>query len=118
MTDSRNPNADEKKRWLDDPKNVDKIWYGLIAICVLLFVADFFVVKHPYFKIETLPNFWGFYGFISCVVLVRAAAQLRRVLMREEDYYEKIDAEFGADDALKQPEGGSGDAAGRSDGVR
>ena len=87
------PPPGEKKRWLDDPKNVDKIWYGLIIVCVALFFADFAYKKHPYFEsMENLPNFYGFYGFVGCVFLVLAAAQLRKVLMRDEDYYEKHDA--------------------------
>lgn len=87
-------NPDEKPGWADKPKNVQRIWYGLIAICVLLFFADFFVEKHPYFDIENVPNFYGFYGFVGCVVLVLAAAQMRKVIMRDEDYYEKKDAEY------------------------
>lgn len=82
----------ERPRWLDEKKNVDLIWFGLIAICVLLFFADFLVEKHPYFDIENVPNFYGFYGFVGCVFLVLAAAQLRKILMRPENYYEKKDA--------------------------
>jgi len=85
---------DGKRWWLDDPKNIDKIWYGLIAVCVALFFADFFVEKHPYFGIENLPNFYGFYGFAACFFLVLAAVQLRKVLMRDEDYYERRDATY------------------------
>lgn len=88
------PADDGKKYWLDDPKNVDKIWYGLIGICVLLFFADFLYEKHPYFAPEELPNFYGFYGFVGCVFLVLTAAQLRKILMRPENYYEKKDAVF------------------------
>ena len=40
-------------------------------------------------------NFYGFYGFIGCVFLVLAAAQLRKVLMRDEDYYERKSDEDG-----------------------
>lgn len=91
MTDHhKNPN--EKPGWADKPENVQRIWYGLIAVCVLLTIADFFYEKHPYFPIENLPNFYGVYGFVGCVFLVLAAAQLRKVLMRPENYYEKKDA--------------------------
>jgi len=83
---------DGKRWWLDDPRNIDKIWYGLIAVCVALFFADFLYEKHPYFSIEHLPNFYGFYGFVACIILVLAAAQLRKVLMRDEDYYERDEA--------------------------
>lgn len=89
---SQSPN--KKSYWLEKPGSVQKIWYGLIGVCVLLFVADFFVEKHPYFDLEKLPNFYGFYGFIGCVVLVLAAAQLRHILMKPENYYEKRDARY------------------------
>lgn len=89
------PRPGEKKYWLDNPKNVDLIWYALAGACFLLFVADFFVEKHPHFPIEEWVNFYGFYGFIGCVFLVLAAAQLRKVLMRDEDYYERKSDEDG-----------------------
>ena len=37
----------------------------------------------------TLFGFHAVYGFVACVVLVLAAKQLRRVLMRDENYYER-----------------------------
>ena len=48
MTDQQQPpnNVDEKKYWLDDKKNVDKIWYGLIAICGLTVLGDAFYQTH------------------------------------------------------------------------
>lgn len=91
MTDHHH-NPDEKPGWADSPKTVQRIWYALIGVCVLLFVADFFYEKHPYFPIENILNFYGLYGFVGCVFLVLAAAQLRKVLMRPENYYEKKDA--------------------------
>ncbi len=91
--------TDGKSYWLDDKKNIDKIWYGMIAICAALTVADFFVGKHPYFSIEKIPNFYGIYGFVACVFLVLAAAQLRKVLMRDEDYYQRLEEERHPGDA-------------------
>lgn len=79
---------------LDRPAVVRRIYHVLIAVCVLLGLTD--VVNlvlhlyhhHAYFAIEDLPNFYGFYGLIGCIFLVLTAKQLRRVLMREEDYYD------------------------------
>ncbi|MBL4620072.1 MAG: hypothetical protein JKX88_08250 [Marinicaulis sp.] len=85
--------ADGKSYWLDDKKNVGKIWHGMIVICVALTVADFFIDKHPYFSIEKILNFYGIFGFVSCVFLVLTAAQLRKVLMRDEDYYQRLEEE-------------------------
>jgi hypothetical protein len=40
-------------------------------------------------KAEMFPTFYGLYGFVSCVLLVVAAKELRKVLMRSEDYYDR-----------------------------
>ena len=81
--------ADEKRRWLDNPKNVDKIVYGVYAISAFLLVIDPFIHKHGPFAIEHWWGFYGIYGFISCVFLVLAAKELRNLIMRREDYYDR-----------------------------
>lgn len=78
----------ERKYWLDDTRNVDKIYYAVVAICAGLIVADLFYDKHAKFIVEDWFGFYGFYGFVGCVFLVLAAKQLRRILMRSEDYYD------------------------------
>ncbi len=78
----------EKRTWLDEPRNVDRIVYALYAVCGLLLVIDPFVHKHGPFAIEHWFGFYGIFGFVACVALVLAAKQLRRILMRSEDYYD------------------------------
>lgn len=85
------PPPDERRYWLDDKRNVDKVWYGVIAICALLFAADAFYHKHVVVPAEGWFGFYGIYGFVACVFLVLAARGLRRLLMRSEDYYDKSD---------------------------
>jgi len=80
---------DEPKRWLDDKRNVNKIVYALYALSALLLVIDPFVHKHGPFEIEHLWGFYGLYGFIGCVFLVLAAKELRKLVMRSEDYYDR-----------------------------
>jgi hypothetical protein len=65
------------------------------AVCIGLFAADFIIHRHIYHDWENLPGFYAIYGFVACVVLVLIATQMRKVLMRDEDYY---DHEEGADD--------------------
>ena len=95
----------EPKRWLDDPQNVKKIIRGFYWLCGLVIVVDliFSVVwhKHAIFKqeeslrtLETLPAFYGIYGFLACVGLVYLSKLMRswngkNVLMRDEDYWDK-----------------------------
>ncbi len=79
--------------WLDQPRNVSLIVWSLVAVCVLLFFADAFYHKHPYFEIEQLFGFYGVYGFFVCVALVLAAKWMRTILMRPEDYYDQAETQ-------------------------
>ena len=83
-----NPGTDEKKYWLDESRNVDKIYWGVILISALLFLCDALYHKHPEFGIEKVFGFYGLYGFVACVGLVLAAKGLRVLLMRGEDFYD------------------------------
>lgn len=80
---------DDRKYWLDDPRNVTRICWALYAVCGLLFVADAFYHKHPHFAAESWFGFYAIYGFVACVGLVLAAKVLRVILKRPEDYYDK-----------------------------
>ena len=86
MSDS---NLDEKTYWLDCPKNVAKVFWGVVAVCVLLFAADAFYHKHVELQAEAYFGFYGIYGFVACIALVLAAKELRKILMRGEDYYDR-----------------------------
>jgi hypothetical protein len=86
MTDHR---VNDRERWLDDPRNVKKIIRGLFAICAVVALADLFPYKHHlHFDFEYWPGFYSIFGFVACVFLVLAATQLRKVLKRDEDYYD------------------------------
>ena len=80
--------GDEKRFWLDDKRNVDKIVIALVIVCAGLFVADFFYHKHVHFAFEDWFGFFGWFGFIGCVALVLAAKELRKLVKRGEDYYD------------------------------
>jgi hypothetical protein len=80
---------DPKTYWLDDPNNVDRLVRVFYAICAVLVAIDVFVPKHGPYAIEHWFGFYGWFGFIACVALVLIAKQLRRVLMRPEDYYDR-----------------------------
>jgi len=66
---------------------------GLIAIVVILCigfgVADFFVHHHAYFGEDKIPVFYGIAGFVAFFGLVLVGKQLRKLIMRDEDYYER-----------------------------
>jgi hypothetical protein len=83
-----NKAEDDKRYWLDDPANVTKIVWALVAVCAGLFVADAFYHKHGPFDIEHLFGFFGIFGFVMCVALVLGARWMRTFLQRPEDYYD------------------------------
>jgi hypothetical protein len=83
------PAKDGRKYWLDDPRNVTRIYWSVFVVCGLLFVADAFYHKHPHFEAESWFGFYGIFGFVACVGLVLAAKVLRLILKRPEDYYDK-----------------------------
>jgi len=80
---------DDRRYWLDDPRNVTKIFWALCAACAGLTLADFFYAKHPHFGADGWFGFYGFYGFVACFLLVLAAKGLRRILKRDEDHYDR-----------------------------
>jgi hypothetical protein len=79
--------------WIEKPKSVDRIVYGLYAVCAALFAADFLYHKHTSFGIEEFPGFYALYGFFMCAALVICAKGLRVILMRREDFYDPRDTQ-------------------------
>ncbi len=81
--------TDEKKYWLDQPGNVSRIYYGVLVVCLLLLGADLLYDKHAEHPLEEYFGFSSFLGFVSYVFIVLAAKQLRKIVMRPEDYYDR-----------------------------
>ena len=77
-----------KKHLFDDPKNVNRVIYALYALCAFSLVADLFVERHVHHPAEAWLAFYCLYGFGACVALVLIAKEMRKVLMRREDYYD------------------------------
>ena len=83
----------KKTHFFDKKENIKKILYVFYALCALLFAADFVIHRHIYHSWEELPGFYAIFGFVACVVLVLLATQMRKLLMRGEDYYEKTEGQ-------------------------
>ena len=81
----------ERRYWLDARKNVDKVFYALVVLCVGSVAADFFYEKHVHYDVEYMIGVYGIYGFVACVGLVLAAKEMRKLIKRDEDYYERDD---------------------------
>ena len=83
----------EKQHLFDNPRNVKRLIRIFFAVCVVILALDFVVHRHPSFEegafvVEDAFGFYAAYGFVACVLLVLAAKQMRRLLMKPEDYYD------------------------------
>jgi len=81
--------SNEKNYWLDDPKNVNRLYYGLLLICVLLVASELFYDGHPHFGWEGWIGFNGVLGFVAFFLIVMTGGPLRKLLARDEDYYDR-----------------------------
>ena len=81
----------EKKHIFDDPRNVRRVLWTLLATCGFLLIADFIFHRHVVHPWEALWGFYALFGFVACVVLVLVAKGMRKYLMRKEDYYDDDD---------------------------
>jgi hypothetical protein len=88
-----------KTHFFDNPRNVKRVIRSLYAVCALVFSLDIISLvisamgghelRHAETSWEGVPGFYAIYGFVACVILVLAATQLRKILMRKEDYYDR-----------------------------
>lgn len=80
---------DGRRYWLDRPENVTSLYRGLWAVGAVLVLLDLVVHRHEELGFAEWFGFFGLYGFVACVGLVLSAKQLRRAVMRSEDYYDR-----------------------------
>lgn len=78
----------DKKHIFDDPKNVKRLLRALYVISAVLVGLDLLSLRYGDYEWEFLPGFYAIYGFVGCSVLVLAATEMRKFLMRKEDYYD------------------------------
>lgn len=84
---SQQESQQEKKHIFDDPANVKRVIYALYAVCAVSLLGDFVVHRHVDHPWEAWFGFYCVYGFVACVILVLIAKEMRKVIMRGEDYY-------------------------------
>ena len=81
----------EKSYFFDNPDNVKRVLQLFYVCCVVLLLLDLVIHRHVLHSWENLFGFYPVYGFIGCVILVLIAKWMRTFLMRDEDYYEKLE---------------------------
>ncbi len=102
----------EEMSWFEKPGSIKLMWIILIGLCVLSavagVVASFMHLMHPYTIADKFPVFYGVYGFAAFMFIVLAGQHLRKILMRDEDYYDTAQERMTREeieDAATQEEG-------------
>lgn len=89
------PQLAKRFLWADSTDAVERVILGLGILCLVLFVLDFIVHRHAYAPGEGLPGFYAVVGFGAFTLIVLGAKQLRKLILRNEQYYSpySVDAE-------------------------
>ncbi|MFP6731631.1 MAG: hypothetical protein VCD50_15955 [Alphaproteobacteria bacterium] len=78
----------EKKHLFDDPANVKRLLRAIYVICAVLVGLDLLFLRHGMHEWESMIGFYAIYGFVGCSALVLVAREMRKFLMRDEEYYD------------------------------
>lgn len=78
----------EREHFFDRPENVRWFLRIFYAACIVLLALDLVLERHVTHPWDAFLGFYALYGFVACWTLVVVAKQMRRVLMRDEDYYD------------------------------
>lgn len=78
----------QKQYLFDNPRNVNRLLLGFYLVCAILLILDFVLHRHVIHSWENIPGFYAIFGFVACVLLVLIAKEMRKVVMRKEDYYD------------------------------
>ena len=78
----------ERQHIFDNPQNIKRVLRVFFTMCAGLLLLDLVHHRHTTHAWEHLWGFYGIFGFVACVALVLIAKQMRKVLMRKEDYYD------------------------------
>lgn len=102
------PIRDDEKSVFEKPETLTKLWRLVFALCgifaLMNIVLAFMGKTHPHFTIDKFPVFYGVVGFLSFMFIILAGQHLRKILMREEGYYDGDDAKGGAEWPQPEPD--------------
>ncbi len=80
---------DDKPHWLDQPRNIKRLWRGFLVVLALTVLAELFVPLHPHFEIGSIFGFNAWFGFGACAAMIVGAKALALLLKRHDNYYGK-----------------------------
>ena len=72
----------------DRPQVLRRLILVLSVACLLLQGTDLLYHRHVHFEFESAFGFFGWLGLLSAGSFLLTAACVRRLLRREEDYYD------------------------------
>ena len=84
---------DPTPHWLDEPRNVKKLYRGFLVVLVLMVLAELVLHLHPHFEIESIFGFNAWFGFGACAAMIVVAKGLALLLKRPDTYYGRRDDE-------------------------
>lgn len=76
-----------QKHWLDQGRNIKRLWSGFIVVLALIVLAEPLLELHPHFSVEGLFGFHAWYGFLVCAALIVFAKAVALLLKRPDSYY-------------------------------
>lgn len=80
--------AKRKHYFLDKPENVTRLWRAFVWASLGLLLVDFVYSRKVAFPWEGVWGFYAIFGYLGIVLLILGAKQLRRLVMRKENYYD------------------------------
>ncbi len=75
--------------WLDQPRNVKRLWLGFLVVLLLTVLAELLVPMHPHFAVESVFGFNAWFGFLGCVAMIVVAKGLALLFKRPDGYYDQ-----------------------------
>jgi hypothetical protein len=81
----------DNPHWLDEPRNVKRLWRGFLVVLALMVAAEAVVTLHPHFEVESVFGFNAWFGFGACAAMIVLAKALALLLKRPDTYYGRDD---------------------------
>ena len=92
MTSKHEQDPGEKPGWADG-KGFRRFIVGALVVAALAAAAlgflPAFQKEEPHFEVERVPVFFALWGFVSFMFIVLAGQHLRKIVMRDERYYDE-----------------------------
>lgn len=79
------------RHWLDEPRNVRRLWRGFLGVLALTVLVELGVALHPHFDVESLFGFHAWFGLAACAAMIVVAKGLALWLKRPDTYYDEHD---------------------------